>query len=203
MPMRVGEMMVIVRAEDFASRTLRRVSGELAGLSRAQVIAAKREDLMRQMSSARHRVALAESNARRLQYVREGVTLRNQLSKQMAAMEQMRATQDRVMKRGRFRAGITPTDIRAYQDAASAVRQLGLEGAIAHRRLRAIQKVVADRGAQGKGPTLANARELRNAQRAVDALGTSGAASAARRRRGLDLPGGAAALHARGRQFSG
>lgn len=180
MPMRVGEMMVIVRAEDFASRTLRRVSGELAGLSRAQVIAAKREDLFRQMSSARHRVALAESNARRLQYVREGVTLRKQLGLQMDAMERMRVAQAKVMAKGRFRKGITPTDIRAYQDAASAVRQLGLEGAIAHRRLRQIQQVVADRGAQGKGPTLANTRELRNAQRAVNALGVEGAASAAR-----------------------
>lgn len=38
MPMRVGEMMVVVRAQDFASRTLRKVSGELMGMSRQQAM---------------------------------------------------------------------------------------------------------------------------------------------------------------------
>ena len=45
MPLRVGEMMVVIRAQDFASRTLRRVGGEFAHMSRAQAIAAQKSDL--------------------------------------------------------------------------------------------------------------------------------------------------------------
>jgi hypothetical protein len=158
--MRVGEMMVVVRAEDFASRTLRRVGAEMMGLNRAQIIAAKREKVMRDLSSARHRVALAESNRRRLQYVKEGTDLRRSLATQVAAMDNLRNAQAKVMKRGRFIPGVDRATMQSYQNAAAAVRELGLEGAMAHRRLRAIEQVISKRRRDtGKAPTLVQQRE--------------------------------------------
>jgi TP901 family phage tail tape measure protein len=76
MPMRVGEMMVVVRAQDFASRTLRRVSGELSHLSRAEQLAQRRR-----MAGLR----LDEQIAKRAEVINRGRALSLIKQRQMVA----------------------------------------------------------------------------------------------------------------------
>ena len=49
MPLQVGTMMVVVRAQDFASRTLRRVGAEIEGLSRAEAMRVRGANVAHQM----------------------------------------------------------------------------------------------------------------------------------------------------------
>lgn len=183
MPLRMGEMMVVVRAQDFASRTLRRVSGELVGMSREQMVAARRAEVSFRKMSAVSRVALAESDARRLNYVRNGVEMMRSFEKQMATMDRLQIAQQSVMQAGRFKKGTTRAQIREWQDASVAVRKMGLEGVMASRRLADAQKNF-DRIRQKKRPGKAelawSSRELRNAERAMKSLGDTGAAQATR-----------------------
>lgn len=66
MAMRTGEMMVIIRAQDFASRTLRRVGGEFAHLSREQQKAFRKQQLAWQKYDADASSAAAHESRRQL-----------------------------------------------------------------------------------------------------------------------------------------
>lgn len=78
--MRVGEMMVVVRAQDFASRTLRRVSGELTQMSRSQALTMRRHQIiMRQMAQADRARNLME-RGRGLQMLRHRLELEQKLA---------------------------------------------------------------------------------------------------------------------------
>ena len=78
MPMRVGEMMVVIRAQDFASRTLRRVGTEFAGMSRMQAAQAK----------ALSRMGGAQGELRRLKTLQRQIDM----TRTLTAMEQKRAS---------------------------------------------------------------------------------------------------------------
>lgn len=93
MPMRMGEMMVVVRAQDFASRTLRRVGSELSHMSREQMIAARRSDIAFQRMIATQRRAAAVADLIPLRVVGE----RNRLQRQSAGIaEQLAGAQRRL-----------------------------------------------------------------------------------------------------------
>lgn len=140
MPLQVGTMMVVVRAQDFASRTLRRVSGELAGLSQAQRIAFMQSQVAFQKQSALGKVAAAESQRRRLQYVQEARILRDRVK----IMERMVAAEAVVRgPGGRFRAGVTQQDIRNYQNASRAVASLGMRTSEVSKALPTMQTRLA------------------------------------------------------------
>lgn len=169
MALRVGEMMVIIRAQDFASRTLRRVGSEFTGLSREQRMQAMREQVALNKARAAGRVALAESNARRLNYVRNGVMMRKELTAQIAALERFEAAQKAAMKGGRFVAGRPPGTMKEFRDASRALDQMGLRAQATFRRVDRARQAIATGAATGKGAR-ANARELANATRAARAL---------------------------------
>ena len=76
MPLRVGEMMVIIRAQDFASRTLRRVGAEYGTMSRMQIANARTMD----------RLAGSRQELRRLNTLQRG----NDLLRQTNRLEQSR-----------------------------------------------------------------------------------------------------------------
>jgi len=183
MPLRVGEMMVVVRAQDFASRTLRRVSSDLSHMSRDQAIAARRAQIAFQKETALSRVAMAESNARRINYVRNGIEIERSLKKQVEAMDRLSIAQSQVMKGGRFRGGISRTQMREWQNASKAVKDLGLQGVMASSRL-STARTELDRLLSMKRPGKANVAaataELRNAERAMKSLGAQGEAEVAR-----------------------
>lgn len=91
MPLRMGEMMVVVRAQDFASRTLRRVGGELAHMSREQMIAARRSDIAFNKMRAQRRLQVAQAEAIPLRISREKLMLDQQavrISSQLASAQQ-------------------------------------------------------------------------------------------------------------------
>lgn len=126
MPMQAGTLMVSIRAQDFASRTLRRVSGEFANMSRTQRVAAMGEQARAQQASAMNRKALAESNMRRLNYVRNGMLLREELTKQMVTMEQLAEAERKVFtKGGNLRKARNAEEARMLQ---SYTRQLNTAG---------------------------------------------------------------------------
>lgn len=182
--MQVGTMMVVVRAQDFASRTLRRVSGDLAHMSRGQAIAARQSQLLFQRESALSRVAMAESNARRLNYVRNGLAIERSIEAQTAAMDRYRIAQSAVMtKGGKFATGFTAAQRREFQNAAKAVKDMGLQGVLASQRV-ATARMELERLMRAPRPGKANlaaaTSELRNAERAMKSLGAQGAAEAAR-----------------------
>jgi len=169
MALRVGEMMVIIRAQDFASRTLRRVGSEFTGLSREQRMQAMREQVALNKARAAGRVALAESNARRLNYVRNGVMMRKELTAQIQALERFEAAQASAMKGGRFVAGRAPGTMKEFRDASRALDQMGLKAQAVFRRVDRAQQAISTGAATGKGAA-ARARELRNASRAARSL---------------------------------
>ena len=69
--MRVGEMMVVIRAQDFASRTMRRVGGEFAHLSREQQQAFRRQQLAWQKYDAKASRLAANESMRQLNMARD------------------------------------------------------------------------------------------------------------------------------------
>jgi len=144
MPMQMGTLMVTIRAQDFASRTLRRVSGEFAAMSREQRIAQTRDAINADLQRANSRVALAESNRRRLALAQEATAARRAFDVRTAALQRYADAQRDVMRtdgRG-FRTGVTRAQQVAFQNASKAVRDFGLEGVRAAQRYdRAMQDV--------------------------------------------------------------
>jgi len=121
--MRMGELMVVVRAQDFASRTLRRVGAEMGQLSRAQRIAAAQTNIAFQKSAALARVAEAESMMRRVRYIETGRAMKQQLS----VAKQLQESESKIRgPGGRFKAGIKQTDIRNWQNATAAANAYGI-----------------------------------------------------------------------------
>jgi TP901 family phage tail tape measure protein len=100
MPMRMGEMMVVVRAQDFASRTLRRVGSELHHMTRAQMVAARQSDIAFDKMRASMRLEEAKMPMANLRVIER----RNQLLRQEA---QVKKTITDVEQR---RARLTPID---------------------------------------------------------------------------------------------
>lgn len=105
--------MVIIRAEDFASRTLRRVSGEFAAMSRAQQLAARQDALnLRRMQQAdKFRKAIERGTS--LQAMKQRLDLERQLA-------DVRAKQPRML------VGDPTGDIARWNRAMAAVNtQIG------------------------------------------------------------------------------
>lgn len=80
MPLRMGELMVVVRAQDFASRTLRRVGGELAGLSKQQQILRTQTRLDIRQAEIQERLAAGDRRMRDLTTIKKYVRYRQMLS---------------------------------------------------------------------------------------------------------------------------
>lgn len=102
MPVRMGELMVVVRAQDFASRTLRRVGGELAGLSTQQQIAARRQQVLfnRMQAEARVQDALrSQAGLRTVEQYNKALATQasrfSDLTKAEKALEGVRAARGR------------------------------------------------------------------------------------------------------------
>lgn len=112
MAMRVGEMMVIVRAQDFASRTLRRVGNEFSHLSRDQQLAYRKMQLAWQKYDAQASRLSANESMRQLNmaktYRRANADLARMVDER-AAMEQKllraQALQGRAFDAARARGG--------------------------------------------------------------------------------------------------
>jgi Phage-related minor tail protein len=92
MPMRVGEMMVIVRAQDYATRTLRRVGAEMAGLSRAQALS--RSQIRTQVKQAQmlDKIGGAESDRRRMRVIQERNRAEQMMNQTIARRNQLMST---------------------------------------------------------------------------------------------------------------
>lgn len=80
MPLRMGELMVVVRAQDFASRTLRRVGGELAGLSKQQQILRTQTRLDIRQAEVQERLAAGDRRMRDLSTIKKYVRYRQMIS---------------------------------------------------------------------------------------------------------------------------
>ena len=130
MALRVGEMMVVVRAQDFASRTLHRVSGELAGMSRAQRLAMQGQRAAFQLSQAQGRMEMARLNARRLAFVKNSLAVRKALDSEIATLERLRAAQAASQARvvdpttQRVRKGINPALFKQWQGLNAALKTM-------------------------------------------------------------------------------
>lgn len=95
MAMRIGEMMVIVRAQDFASRTLRRVGAEWGMLSKQQALT--RQMTRAQITQARQaqRLGGLQREGKILDQVQRRVNLQrtlNDLGERQAQLERIRQT---------------------------------------------------------------------------------------------------------------
>ncbi len=80
MAMRMGEMMVVVRAQDFASRTLHKVSGELAGMSRQQMLSRQQMMLGAQQAQRTARLATQGGRLSQLNLIKQQVEAEKELS---------------------------------------------------------------------------------------------------------------------------
>lgn len=116
--MRVGEMMVVVRAQDFASRTLRRVGTEFSHLSRAEQIAARRGQIAFQKMNAAAQVEDALRNQRGLQMVDR---YNQALTTQAARYRDLAAAQKHL---DNLRSGRSVAIQRAHQEIAMARQEL-------------------------------------------------------------------------------
>ncbi len=186
MPMQMGTLMVSIRAQDFASRTLRRVNAEFGNLSRTQQVAAMGERAAAMQSAALTRQAMAQSQARRIQYVRDAQVVRSSFAAQTKAIEDFESLRNQVFRGGRFAPGVDRRVMRDWQNVSAAVRQAGLQGVLAERRLKAAAEAAMaatpvsgtrvskrDRAIQAEAT-----RELRNAERAYQStFGRDGAAA--------------------------
>lgn len=195
MAARVGEMVAIIRVQDFASRQLRRVGTEFAAMSRQQQMFETGRRIKADKEKALTRQAIAQSNARRVNFVRNGVTVRDEMARQGAALERLSDAERVALTKGRFRKGISRDQMREFQNASRALDQMGLRGVKAYKRLTDAQHAftqaqkshamtVADTPAKGVKGHAAGLRaqaaamrdvnvaqrELTNAQRVYNAL---------------------------------
>lgn len=183
MAVRVGELMVVVRAQDFASRTLHRVSGELAGMSRAQAMASRGNAVANQMRLAKSAVASAEAN---MQALRSVQAYRGALDQQAATFRKLADAQTALTKaRGARAIGMQAArqeiamgmqelqTFRKIREVASrklvspAQRAAGIAGAEA--RIRAGTKALNE---AAKG-TLARGQMIQDLERRVKGLGSA------------------------------
>ena len=116
MPLQVGTMMVVVRAQDFASRTLRRVGTELEGLSRAEAMRMRGDMVQQQMRMAKSAVASAEAN---MQALRTVDMYRQAMERQASVARQLTQAQTQL---DRMRSA-RPAAIRAAQQEIAMARQ--------------------------------------------------------------------------------
>jgi len=142
MAMRAGEMMVIIRAQDFASRTLRRVGGEFAHLSREQqkqfrkqAIAWQKYDAQASVSAAKERMrqlGIAQDYRNTTKALDKNVAQRAHLLKQMSRAEAFVAREfDQARTRGGGRipgptamSSIRPAAIRAVEQYKQQITEL-------------------------------------------------------------------------------
>lgn len=105
MALRMGDIMVNIRAQDFASRTLRRVGGELAGMSRMQ----------QQFARNQERIGNLGLEEKRLRTIAKQVQLQKQLTEATTRLNRVQqiATTRRDPLTGRF---MSAGDVRAAQD---------------------------------------------------------------------------------------
>lgn len=139
--------MVVVRAQDFASRTLRRVSGELGAMSKAEAIQFRRSQLMlRQMQQA-DRIRRTMEQGRALRLVKERQIAEAQLQKMQrlpvvfgaggaARLEHLRNTLARVDKQ---LLEVSP-NVRRFSDQ---LRRLSEAGVPLNRRLEMLDAALA------------------------------------------------------------
>ncbi|MBA3357804.1 MAG: phage tail tape measure protein, partial [Pyrinomonadaceae bacterium] len=118
-------MMAVIRAQDFASRTLRKVSSEFAHMSRAQQIAARKGDIVFQKAQALDRLSDARRTRDALRMIADrnallekqtGIT--NKLAgaqRELAKLEKQREKLMTGARSGKF-AGMTPAGL-AVRDA--------------------------------------------------------------------------------------
>lgn len=81
MALRMGEMMVVVRAQDFASRTLHRVSGELAGMSRQQMLSRQQMMIGARQGQQMARLATQGTRMGQLRMIQEQIAAEKELSR--------------------------------------------------------------------------------------------------------------------------
>ena len=169
MPARVGELMVVLRAQDFASRTLRRVGSEYAGLSRAQMIAAKRSDLVTQRMRANARLFEARKGLQPLRIIER----RNDLLKREAAQTQTltRARQNlnRIMRQTPVVSpGAVFPSAAPISQATTAWRNAGQQLDKTRHQLGKVDQAIASMGPRWQRAatsTTAFNREMRSASR--------------------------------------
>ena len=188
MPMQVGTMMVVVRAQDFASRTLRRVSGELNGMSRAQMLSARRSQLLSNEMRAQFRVQQAQADLKPLRLLERRAQLLGRVTqdtKALADAQQRLRALEAVAPRGpggRFlpRSAAFKADMATVRGEMSS---LSKSIDMAHHQVGRIDEVIGNLGGRyrrlsqstfafNKAQSAANARlreayyGLNNAQRA-------------------------------------
>lgn len=123
MALRMGELMVIVRAEDFASRTLRRVGGELAGMSRMQA----------QFVRNQQKLGGLGFEEKRLRTVAKQISLERRAIRIADQYETARRTVERGVQPGMHKAQV--------MEAQGAMSRLTREAAIANAELARHQKI--------------------------------------------------------------
>jgi TP901 family phage tail tape measure protein len=123
-------MMVIIRAQDFASRQLRRASAEFSGLSKAQMIAARQSDVTFRKMRALGQLQLAQAAARPLSIIETHNRLLRQQAMTLDRLTQAQANLDKV-RRARTRTTLgtfgprSPqmiADIRAAEQAVGSLQ---------------------------------------------------------------------------------
>jgi TP901 family phage tail tape measure protein len=122
MPLQVGTMMVVVRAQDFASRTIRRVGGELEGLSRAQAMAMRGDMVAQQKRMAESYVRTAEAN---MQALRTVDRYRQATVRQATALTELSAAEAALNKQRAIGVG-AQTSIGQAHGVTNLQRQKGL-----------------------------------------------------------------------------
>jgi TP901 family phage tail tape measure protein len=131
---RVGEMMVVIRAQDFASRTLHKVSGELAGMSRAQAMARRQMMMTSRQMEMSQRIGSTKGHLQNLRLIEQNI----------AATEKLKKVEANRLRAQRF-VDTPPT--RRYKnpyrrDAERAVRRLGNEQAVLTKQLARYQSQI-------------------------------------------------------------
>jgi TP901 family phage tail tape measure protein len=144
-------MMVIVRAQDFASRTLRRVGGEFAHMSRQQMIAAQRADIAFQKGQALSKLTAAQSTMRGLEMIQ---TRNNLLEQQAKHLKSLASAESRLQ------------NLRAFK--SSEIRRAQAELAIAQKRLD-VAKNIRREATRAMVSPAARTAGIRAAQAQIDA----------------------------------
>jgi TP901 family phage tail tape measure protein len=164
-------MMVIIRAQDFASRTLRRVGNEFAHMSREQMIAARQAQLSAEKLRAATELRAAEKNLGRLRAIKQEQIAADHSARAFQRLEQVAAQAGRA--RQKLAKDVTAHRMNAATDAADAHSKALKNLSDISRRMDVVHgkgaaaKAIEDmnNGIRRQGPLM---KQLRSAVQGVD-----------------------------------
>lgn len=121
MPLRFGEMVLMVRTQDFASRNLHQISGELGKMSRAQRLLRNAEEARGRAEMARSRVDTLSRERQRLKLVNQSIRIQDALA--AAATNRARSEKALATQRAHLKDADPATATRLQRTMAATTKR--------------------------------------------------------------------------------